>query len=82
MPAPAQDSIVLFLREKLHLQDKGIQLGWQILNQKTNYEGQAFLLNQLTVSLDSICYDGSRMFLCNVGCPYKSTQCLQCIWDR
>jgi len=45
MPAPAQDSTVLFLHEKLHLQDKGIQLSWQILNQKTNYKGQEFQLN-------------------------------------
>ena len=46
MAATPQDSIVLFLCEKLHLHDKGIQLSWQILN----YKGQAFQLNQLTAS--------------------------------
>jgi len=51
MAAPAQDSNVLFLCEKLHLQDKGIQLSWQLLKHK----GQSFQLNQLTVSFYSVC---------------------------
>ena len=55
MPAPAQDSFVLFLREEKHLRDKGIPFSLQILNQMTNYKGPTFQFSELTVSFYSVC---------------------------